>query len=75
MYTVVNSRAYDPANLQTGLKNWQVASIVIDVVLGALVVLLEVLAVKGYRKAKAGEQVIAPVTGADPKPEEEETNK
>ncbi|MDD3361211.1 MAG: glycoside hydrolase family 3 N-terminal domain-containing protein [Hespellia sp.] len=53
MYTVVNSRAYDPANLQTGLMGWQIAGIAIDVVFAALIILLEVLAIKKFKKRKA----------------------
>ena len=55
MYTVVNSRAYDPDNLKTGLMNWQIMAIVIDVILGALVIFLEVLAIRKYRKERAAE--------------------
>ncbi len=55
MYTVVNSRAYDEANLQTGLMNWQIAAIVIDVILGILVIFLEVLAIRKFRKEKSAE--------------------
>lgn len=55
MYTVVNSRAYDPANIQTGLMNWQIIAIVIDVILGALIVLLEVITLKRY-KARRNEE-------------------
>lgn len=51
MYTVVNSRAYDAENLNTGLPTWQIMAIVIDVVLGAAIIGLEVLTVKSYRKA------------------------
>lgn len=57
MYTTVNSRAYDPANLQTGLQNWQVMAIVIDVIFGLLIVLLEVLAIKGYKKHAAEDKI------------------
>ncbi len=52
MYTVVNSRAYDADNLSTGLQNWQKMAIVIDVILAALIIFLEVLIIKSYRKAK-----------------------
>ena len=51
MYTVVNSRAYEPENLNTGLPTWQIMAIAIDVVLGAAIIGLEVLTVKSYRKA------------------------
>lgn len=50
MYTVVNSRAYDPENLETGLMGWQIAAIVIDVVLAAGIIALEAAAVAKYRK-------------------------
>lgn len=53
MYTVVNSRAYAPENLQTGLLGWQIAGIAIDVLLGAVVILLEVVTIKKYKKRKA----------------------
>ena len=33
MYTVVNSRAYDAENFETGLLTWQIAAIVIHVIL------------------------------------------
>ena len=45
LYTVVNSRAYDPANLEAGLMGWQVAAIVIDVVFAAVIIVLEVVAI------------------------------
>ncbi len=50
MYTVVNSRAYDPENLNTGLMGWQIAAIVIDVVLAAGILALEAAAVVRYRR-------------------------
>ena len=53
MYTVVNSRAYEPENLQTGLMNWQIFAIVIDVILGIVIVLLEVLMVRRFIREKA----------------------
>lgn len=56
MYTVVNSRAYDPENLDTGLMTWQIAAIVIDVIFGVLIVLLEAFAIKKYRKEKRAEK-------------------
>lgn len=50
MYTVVNSRAYDAENLQVGLLGWQKAGIAIDVVLAAVIILLEVVAIKRFKK-------------------------
>lgn len=52
MYTVVNSRAYDVENLQTGLMPWQITMIVIDVILVAGVIVLEVITIKKYRERK-----------------------
>ena len=50
MYTVVNSRAYEPENLHTGLYNWQIAFIVIDIILAALLIFLELGTMKKYKK-------------------------
>lgn len=55
MYTVVNSRAYDPDNLKTGLMAWQIVAIIIDVILGALIVLLEVVTIKKFQKRRGEE--------------------
>ena len=55
MYTVVNSRAYDPDNLKTGLMAWQIVAIIIDVILGALIVLLEVVTIKKFQKRRSEE--------------------
>ena len=53
MYVTVNSRAYAPENLQTGMQNWQIMAIVIDVVLAAGLIVLEVLTVKRLRRRSA----------------------
>lgn len=53
MYTVVNSRAYDAENLQTGLMTWQIAAIVIDVILAAGIIALEIVAIKKLKKRNA----------------------
>jgi beta-glucosidase len=50
MYTVVNSRAYDEENLNPGLQGWQTAFIVVDIIIGLLIVALEVLTIKKYKK-------------------------
>ena len=55
LYTVVNSRAYAEENLNPGMAGWQIAVIVIDVVLAAGLVALEVIAVKKYQKRKKEE--------------------
>jgi beta-glucosidase len=55
MYTAVNSRAYAPENLQTGLMAWQIAAIAIDVVLGIIIVALELLILSNYKKRRKAE--------------------
>ncbi len=55
LYTVVNSRAYDEENLNPGMPIWKGIMIGADVVVGLLVVGLEVLAVKNYKKRKKEE--------------------
>ncbi len=52
MYTVVNSRAYAPENLHGGLQTWQILQLVIDIILGAVIVLLYALAIRSYMKHK-----------------------
>lgn len=52
LYTVVNSRAYDPDNLDMGMQTWQKAAIGIDAVLALALIGLEFLAVRGYKKRK-----------------------
>lgn len=53
MYTVVNSRAYAEENVQTGMMAWQIWVIVIDVLLVAALIAIEVLVIrKGYAKRK-----------------------
>lgn len=69
MYTVVNSRAYDPENLTEGLMNWQIMAIVIDVIFAALIIFLEVLAIKGFKKEWAAEPIAA-VKAAEAQTEE-----
>lgn len=50
LYTVVNSRAYAPENLNPGMPGWQKLAIGIDVVLAAAFIGLEYLTIKGYKK-------------------------
>ncbi len=52
MYTVANSRAYENGGA-SGLETWQIIAIVIDVVFAALIVFLEMKALKRYKKASA----------------------
>lgn len=56
MYTVVNSRAYSDTALaeSSSIPTWKIMIIVIDVVLAALILLLEVFVItKGYKRRKA----------------------
>ncbi len=51
LYTTVNSRAYDPANLSGGgLQGWQIAAIAIDVVVGVILVAGAVMIFKKSKK-------------------------
>ena len=52
MYTVVNSRAYDAENFETGLLTWQITAIVIDVILAAGLIVLEIVAIEKIQKEK-----------------------
>lgn len=54
LYTVVNSRAYEAENMQTGPVMWQIILVIVDVLLAAAFILLELFVIKkGYRKRKA----------------------
>ena len=52
LYTVVNSRAYDPANLDTGMAAWEITFIVVDVIVALVIVGLEVLVIRKVKKIK-----------------------
>lgn len=52
LYTVVNSRACDPEVMKGGLENWQIILIVVDVIGALLIIGLEVLALRKYKKMK-----------------------
>ena len=59
LFTTVNSRAYDPANLSGGgLQGWQIAAIVIDVVLAAVLVLGAVAIAKKSRTIAQSEPAV-----------------
>ena len=63
LYTTVNSRAYDEANLNGGLQTWEIMAIVIDILCAGLVVLIEVKAIKRYKKDSVlGEETVAEKT-------------
>lgn len=50
MYTVVNSRAYEGDNAKGGLLGWQITAIVIDVILAAGFIALELEIMKRYKR-------------------------
>ncbi len=53
MFTVVNSNAYAEGAQNTGLLMYQIVLITVDIIVAALIVLLELLVVrKGYKKRK-----------------------
>ncbi len=53
LYTVVNSRAYAPENLNPGLPGWQIAQYTVTAVVIALLALWEYMMIKKYMKSKA----------------------
>lgn len=52
LYTVVNSRAYAEENLNQGMPAWEILMIVVDIIVVALLVLWEVMAVKKFKKGR-----------------------
>ncbi len=52
LYTVVNSRAYAPENLNPGMPSWQVTLYAVSVAIVALAVVLELRMIKKYKKSK-----------------------
>lgn len=54
LYTVVNSRAYDAENVNSGLMNWQIAAIVIDASFAVVIIGLEIVAFRKYRRRIGG---------------------
>lgn len=52
LYTVVNSRAYAPENISTGLPLWQTVMIAVDVVAALALIVTEVFIFKSYKKQK-----------------------
>ncbi|EET61088.1 glycosyl hydrolase family 3 N-terminal domain protein [Marvinbryantia formatexigens DSM 14469] len=59
-YTVVNSRAYEPENINTGLLLYQIILIAADVIVAVLLILYEVFRVrKVYRKRKDAAHVVS----------------
>lgn len=56
MYTVVSSWSYDDGSADVGMENWKKAGIAIDAVLAVLLIGMEVLVIRGYKKRKAEEK-------------------
>lgn len=52
LYTTVNSRAYAPENLNLGLMGWQIATIIVDIICAAAVVLLLMKTWKNFKFRK-----------------------
>ncbi|MFV0332387.1 MAG: glycoside hydrolase family 3 N-terminal domain-containing protein [Dysgonomonas sp.] len=50
LYTVVNSRAYEEENIETGILMWQIVLVVVDVLVAVLIILLEVMIISGYKR-------------------------
>lgn len=58
LYTTVNSRAYEPENLDTGLLMYQIVLITADVVLAVLIILYEVFRVRRVYAKRKGNAAI-----------------
>ncbi len=56
LYTVVNSRAYAPENLKTGMASWKILMIVCDCVFAALMICLMSIFCKNFKKNRANEK-------------------
>lgn len=56
-YTVVNSRAYEPENIQTGPLMYQIVLAAADIVLAVLIILYEVFRVRSVYKKRKGAAV------------------
>ena len=59
LYTVVNSRAYAPENLNPGMASWKVLMIVLDVIFAALMICLMTIFVKNFKKNREKEAAAA----------------
>lgn len=56
-YTVVNSRAYEPENIQTGPLMYQIVLAAADIVIAVLIILYEVFRVRSVYKKRKGAAV------------------
>lgn len=58
LYTAVNSRGFEEGNMTTGLMSWQIILIVADVVIAALMILLEVFTIRKFKAKKEAEKIV-----------------
>lgn len=66
MYTIVNSRAYADGVIDMGMRGWQIAGIVIDVILGLGFIGLEVLIFRKYnKKYKNNSEIETDISASD----------
>ncbi len=64
LYVVVNSRAYDSANLNTATPIWKILLIAADILIAALLALLMFFGVKKFKKESAIEKAVAEAEAA-----------
>lgn len=68
LYTVVNSRAYEPENLNTGLLLWQIILIIVDIIAAILFVLYETVRVRRvYKKRKTATEIVVETVNQEEK--------
>lgn len=58
LYTAVNSRGFEEENITTGLMIWQIILIAADVLIAALLILLEIFTIRKYITKKNEEKIV-----------------
>lgn len=58
LYTAVNSRGFEAENMETGMMSWQIILIAADVLLAALMILLEVFTIRKFKAKKEAEKIV-----------------
>lgn len=58
LYTAVNSRGFEEENISTGLMIWQIILIAADVILAALMILLEVFTIRKFKAKRNAEKIV-----------------
>lgn len=58
LYTAVNSRGFEAENMETGMMSWQIILIAADVILAALMILLEVFTIRKFKAKKEAEKIV-----------------